>query len=155
MIIIATRWHSQDLSGRALEHYKAIGVPVRQIVDKARQDDGTMLCEEILDSESYDLIVKIMGKDIAEANYNQNPIDMVGKLYSGFKTYSKIPEDENGHSLLETINAYVDTADKGTDYLCAIIYGIYNHQAYDFRCVLYQRQHGNYRARISKTVIRT
>lgn len=130
IIIIATRWHSQDLSGRALEHYKAIGVHVRHILEKALQDDGTMLCDEVLDRAAYDLIVKTMGKDIAEANYNQNPIDMVGRLYSGFKTYSKLPVDENGNSLLETINCYCDTADKGDDYLCAIIYGVYNHQAY-------------------------
>lgn len=130
IIIIATRWHSQDLSGRALEHYKAIGVPVRLILETALQEDGSMLCDEILDRDAYELIVKTMGKDIAEANYNQRPIDMVGRLYSGFKTYSKLPVDEEGNSLIETVNAYVDSADTGDDYLCAIIYGVYNQQAY-------------------------
>lgn len=130
LIIIATRWHSSDLSGRALEHYKSIGIPVRHISEQALQDDGSMLCDEVLDRQSYDLIVKTMGKDIVEANYNQRPVDMVGKLYSGFKTYTTLPKDENGNVLLETINAYVDSADTGADYLCAIIYGVYNYQAY-------------------------
>lgn len=130
VIIIATRWHSDDLSGRALRHYESIGVKVRLILETALQPDGTMLCPEVLDRESYDLIVKTMGKDIAEANYNQQPIDMVGRLYSGFKTYTDIPKDENGNSLFEQICAYVDTADKGDDYLCAYIFGVYNQQAY-------------------------
>lgn len=130
VIIIATRWHSDDLSGRAIAHYQSIGIPVRLILETALQPDGTMLCDGVLDRQSYDLIVKTMGKDIAEANYNQHPIDMVGKLYSGFKTYAHLPVDENGESLFETINAYVDTADTGDDYLCSIIYGVFNHQAY-------------------------
>jgi predicted phage terminase large subunit-like protein len=130
LIIIATRWHSADLSGRALEHYKAIGTPVHFISEKALQNDGTMLCEEILDRESYDLIVKTMGKDIVEANYNQHPVDMTGRLYSGFSTYHQLPVDEDGNSLVESIDAYVDSADTGNDYLCSIIYAVYNHQAY-------------------------
>ena len=97
IVVIATRWHSQDLSGRILAHYKSIGVPVRLILEKAVQQDGSMLCEEVLNREAYDLIVKTMGKDIAEANYNQTPIDMVGRLYSGFKTYSQLPQDDNGN----------------------------------------------------------
>ena len=28
LVIIATRWNTKDLSGRAIEHYKAIGVPI-------------------------------------------------------------------------------------------------------------------------------
>ena len=130
VIIIATRWHSDDLSGRALAHYKSIGVPVRLILETALQPDGTMLCDEVLDRASYDLIVKTMGKDIAEANYNQRPIDMIGRLYQGFKTYTELPTDENGNSLIEMMCAYVDTADKGDDYLCAYIFGVYNNQAY-------------------------
>lgn len=130
VIIIATRWHSNDLSGRALEHYKSIGVKVRHISETALQSDGSMLCDEVLDKDSYDLIVKTMGKDIVEANYNQRPVDLVGKLYSGFKTYKELPTDEKGNSLLEVICAYCDTADRGDDYLCNIIYGVYKNQAY-------------------------
>lgn len=130
VIIIATRWHSDDLSGRALRHYESIGVKVRLILETALQADGTMLCDKVLDRASYDLIVKTMGKDIAEANYNQRPVDMVGRLYQGFKTYSELPTDDNGNSLLETICCYCDTADRGDDYLAAYIFGIYQNQAY-------------------------
>jgi predicted phage terminase large subunit-like protein len=131
LIIIATRWNTKDLSGRAIDHYKSIGTPIRLITEKALQDDGTMLCDEVLDRKAYDLIVKTMGREIVEANYNQNPIDLVGRLYDmGFDTYKSLPVDNEGRSVVEEICAYVDTADMGDDYLCAIIYAVYNHQAY-------------------------
>lgn len=131
VIIIATRWNTKDLSGRAIEHYKSIGVPVRLITEKALQDDGTMLCEEVLDRQAYDLIVKTMGREIVEANYNQRPIDLVGRLYAlGFQTYRDLPVDDKGQSVVEEICAYIDTADQGDDYLCCIIYALYRQQAY-------------------------
>ena len=131
LIIIATRWNSKDLSGRAIDHYKSIGLPIRLITKKALQEDGTMLCEEVLDRAAYDLIAKTMGREIVEANYNQNPIDLVGRLYNlGFQTYKDIPRDEGGASLIEEVCAYVDTADKGADYLCCIIYGVFRGQCY-------------------------
>ena len=131
LIIIATRWNTKDLSGRAIDHYKSIGVPITLITKKALQDDGTMLCDGVLSRAAYELIVKTMGREIVEANYNQMPIDLVGRLYNlGFKTYKDIPRDDKGQSLIEEVCAYVDTADQGTDYLCCIIYGLYRGQAY-------------------------
>ena len=131
IIIIATRWNTKDLSGRAIEHYKSIGTPVRLITEKALQDDGTMLCDGVLDRRAYDLIVKTMGREIVEANYNQNPIDLVGRLYNiGFQTYRQLPVDDKGQSVVEEICAYVDTADQGDDYLCCIIYALHRQQAY-------------------------
>ena len=131
LVIIATRWNSKDLSGRIIDHYNSIGVPYTLITKKALQDDGTMLCDDVLDRSAYDLIVKTMGREIVEANYNQKPIDLVGRLYNiGFETYTDIPRDEENYSLLEEICAYCDTADQGDDYLCLIIYGLYRGQCY-------------------------
>lgn len=137
LVIIATRWNTKDLSGRAIDHYKAIGMPCKVIMKKALQDDGTMLCEGVLDKAAYDLIVKTMGREIVEANYNQNPIDLIGRLYNlGFQTYKDIPRDKprdgetEGQSLIEEVCAYIDTADQGDDYLCCIIYGLYRGQCY-------------------------
>lgn len=131
VIIIATRWNTKDLSGRAIEHYKSIGIPVRLITEKALQDDGSMLCEEVLDRQAYDLIVKTMGREIVEANYNQNPIDLVGRLYNlGFQTYKDLPRDDKGQSLIEEVCSYCDSADQGSDYLVNIIYGLYRGKCY-------------------------
>ena len=71
-----------------------------------------------------------MGADIASANYQQEPIDLKGRLYDSFKTYEDIPVDSNGYPLFTTVKLYSDTADQGNDYLCNIIYGVYNSEAY-------------------------
>lgn len=130
IIIIMTRWASDDLAGKALEHYKEQGARIKHISMKALQDDGTMLCEEVLSRKSYEDKKKAMGEDIASANYQQEPIDLKGCLYPSFKTYTDIPTDEGGKSLFTGIKAYCDTADTGDDNLCNIIYGEYNKEAY-------------------------
>ncbi len=130
IIIIMTRWHTNDLAGRMLEYCKDNNWKYRHVSMKALQDDGSMLCEDVLSRESYNKKVKAMGADIASANYQQIPIDIKGKLYSRFKTYEKIPTDANGNPLWHGIYAYCDTADTGDDYLCNIIFGFYNKEAY-------------------------
>lgn len=132
IIIIMTRWASGDLAGRALDYYKEQGIKVRHISMKAlvNKEKKQMLCPEVLSYRSYINKVKAMGADIASANYQQEPIDLKGRLYSSFKTYTSIPKDNNGNSLFTKIKAYTDTADEGSDYLCCIVYGEYNKEAY-------------------------
>ena len=123
IIIIMTRWASGDLAGRALEHFAEEGKKVRHIVMKAVQADGSMLCDEILSKKSYQSKIRAMGLDIASANYQQEPIDLKGKLYGEFKTYERLP-------VFDVIKSYTDTADEGNDYLCSIVYGVYMKEAY-------------------------
>lgn len=130
IIIIMTRWATGDLAGRAIKYFKSENMKYKIITMKAVQDDGTMLCGEILSRKSYDMKVKAMGAEIASANYQQIPIDQKGRLYTSFKTYEHIPLDRDGNSLFTEIRSYCDTADEGSDYLCNIIYGIYNKEAY-------------------------
>ena len=139
IIIIMTRWATSDLAGRALEYFKETGAKVRHISMKALQDDGTMLCPEILSRKSYEAKCKAMGIEIASANYQQEPIDIKGRLYTSFKTYTKLPMDEKGNLLFTSIRNYTDTADQGDDYLCSINYGVYNGEAYVLN-VLYTKQ---------------
>ncbi|MBQ8766577.1 MAG: phage terminase large subunit [Clostridia bacterium] len=131
IIIVMTRWHSLDLSGRALEHYMRI-MPdkVKTVIYRARQDDGSMLCPEILSFESYEEKRKAISIEIAEANYQQNPIDIKGRLYSSFKTYTELPKDKEGNPVYSAVKNYTDTADTGDDYLCSIDYVEYNQEAY-------------------------
>ena len=77
-----------------------------------------------------------MGEDIASANYQQEPIDLKGRLYTSFKTYSgELPQ-------FKEIRNYTDTADTGEDYLCSINYGVtFAGEAYVLD-VLYQGAHG-------------
>lgn len=129
-IIIMTRWASGDLAGRALEHYKEEGKKIKHIIMKALQDDGTMLCDDILSLKSYNSKIRAMGPEIASANYQQEPIDLKGRLYTNIKTYENIPTDSSGKPLFTCIRNYTDTADTGKDYLCSICYGEYNKEAY-------------------------
>ncbi|MEJ6465530.1 phage terminase large subunit [Fusobacterium ulcerans] len=129
-IIIMTRWSSGDLAGRALEYYREEGKKVKHITKKALQDDGTMLCDEVLNYKAFKSIIRAMGPEIASANYQQEPIDLKGRLYSSIKTYETLPKDTNGNLLFTTIKNYTDTADTGSDYLCSINYGVYEKEAY-------------------------
>lgn len=126
IIIIMTRWAASDLAGRALAHW-----PGAELVTmKAQRADGAMLCDSILTREEYEDKRRTMSEEIASANYQQEPIDRKGVLYSGFRCYSELPRDKNGMLLLTGVRCYIDTADTGSDYLCAIIYGEYNNEAY-------------------------
>ena len=132
IIVIMTRWHSEDLAGRVLEWCQNSNKKYRHIKDKALLDPTKrlMLCPEILSYESYKDKTSAMGEDIASANYNQEPIDLKGRLYTKFKTYEDIPRDIGGNQLFTEIKNYTDTADEGSDYLCSITYGVYNMEAY-------------------------
>lgn len=126
IIIIMTRWNSNDLAGYVLENYEN----VIHINYKAIQEDGTMLCPEVLSKKDYEVKTKNMNKDIVEANYQQAPIDVKGRLYSKIKTYKDVPKDEKGNPLFKYILNYTDTADEGSDFLCSICYGMYNEEYY-------------------------
>lgn len=120
IIIIMTRWASDDLAGRALDHYKTMGTSIRHVSMKAlvNKESKQMLCPEVLSYKSYMDKIKAMGEDIASANYQQEPIDIKGRLYTRFKTYSgELPQ-------FKEIRNYTDTADTGEDFLCSINYGV-------------------------------
>jgi len=119
LIIIMTRWSSNDLAGYILENYSN----VRHINYKAVQEDGSMLCKDVLSKEDYEFKTKNMNKDIVYANYQQEPIDVKNRLYTIFKTYEKLPP---AHYIMN----YTDTADEGGDYLCSIDYQMYNSEYY-------------------------
>lgn len=122
VIVIMTRWAEGDIAGRILGAY---GDEVELITYKAVQDDGSMLCDDVLSAKEYAMIRQEMNVDIAEANYNQTPIDVKGRLYSEFKVW-----EEKDKPDFSVINSYTDTADTGADFLCTVVYGLYENEAY-------------------------
>lgn len=126
LLIIMTRWANNDLAGYILNNFDN----VEHINFKAVQEDKSMLCEDVLSKEDFELKTKHMNKDIVAANYQQEPIDIKGRLYSNIRTYTSIPKDESGKPLFQYYLNYTDTADTGADYLCSICYGVYNDEAY-------------------------
>ena len=124
-----TRWSKKDPCGRILDGPEKDEWYVLQF--KAfNEETNEMLCPSILSKERYNSLSKLMVKEIFLANYNQEPIDVKGRLYSSFKTYTDIPRDYDGTPLFEDIRNYTDTADEGEDFLCSICYGVYQGEAY-------------------------
>lgn len=127
-IVIMTRWSSKDLCGKLLEQEgDEWYVFKRKAYD---EKNNKMLCPSLLSLKSYNDKKSKTDIDIVEANYNQNPIDLKNQLYTSFKTYTDYPRDRNGNIAFEKILSCTDTADEGNDYLCSIIFGVFNKEAY-------------------------
>lgn len=120
IIIVMTRWSTNDLAGFVLDKYKDNVIHINY---KAVQDDGSMLCSDVLNKEDFEFKTQEMNKEIVEANYNQITIDEKGRLYKNLKTYEVSPD-------FSFVYAYVDTADTGDDYLCGVVYGLLDNEPY-------------------------
>ena len=122
-IVNMTRWSTKDLCGRLLDSEDAAEW---YIFMRPAYDEGTdtMLCAELLSRERYQQICGLTSSAIAAANYQQEPVDIQGRLYTQLSTYDKLPDK------FERIISYTDTADTGSDYLCSISAGILDGRAY-------------------------
>lgn len=121
LIIIMTRWATNDLAGFILQNYD----DVEHVNYRAMNEDGNSLDEDILSVEDFKFKTMHMDKAIVYANYQQEPIDIQGRLYQSLKTYVDIPKEK-----VRQRRAYCDTADTGADYLCNIIYDDCKDSAY-------------------------
>lgn len=121
-----TRWAKKDPSGRILDGDTADRWHVLSL--KALQDDGSMLCPKILSHERYEELrdsAGETGRGIFLANYQQEPIDQYGRLYlDGFTSWEHLPQQTEGRLF------YVDTADTGSDFLCALGGQVWNGRIY-------------------------
>lgn len=130
IIIIMTRWNTRDLVGRVLD---AEPGKWHVLNHKACLDEreGRMLCPALLSFDSYMAKKKLTSPEIFEANYQNTPIDAKGRLYAGFATYQKLPETRaDGQPIAQHTTAYVDTADTGADYLCAVLADVVDGEGY-------------------------
>ena len=166
LIVIFTRWSNKDLAGRLLDFYKEQGMKIRHVLMRAEQEDGSSLCEELLPLSRIKFLKSIMSEAIFNANYNQIPMDVKGRLYTDLRTYNydelyeieeKYFDNENSkHNVytfkkdknnkriykfnFDKVITYTDTADEGTDYLCSITAGIYKRKIYVLD-VIYTKAH--------------
>lgn len=135
IVVIMTRWHSKDLAGRIISEMPGMGYKLRVVIKKAliNEEKHEMLCSDILSYEDFKKKRAAMGAAIANANYQQEPIDQKERLYQRFQTYER-QSDYIKHWV------YTDTADKGQDYLCSIAFGeTADHQA-EILDVLYTKE---------------
>jgi predicted phage terminase large subunit-like protein len=91
----------------------------------AQNDDGTMLCDDILTAEEFEDRKTKTDPVIIAGNYQQSPYDSHDVLYPDFKTYAFDQLPTQG-----TIEAYFDTADEGKDFLAGAVYRVFNGSAY-------------------------
>jgi len=131
-IVNHTRWNKNDIAGRILANNDGSWYVLKR--PAYNKDTDSMLCEDFLNRKTYEERKISSFRDnntkmIFLANYQQEVIDIAGALYQNLKTYKDIPRDDNGNSLLE-VKVYIDTADEGEDFLCAIVYGKYRQERY-------------------------
>lgn len=141
-LIVFTRWHHLDLAGKLLKNEPDEWEVIifEAIKDKIINPIDIRLKGEALwpDKHSLDKLIKSRDRNphVFESLYQQNPKPIEGLLYSAFKTYSELPN----YSIVKN---YTDTADTGTDYLCAIDYIEHNNLKYVID-VLYTQKPNEY-----------
>lgn len=124
-LIIMTRWAMEDLAGRLAtsrpNEVRTLSMPILT----GEGDNVEMLCDDIMTYDEFKQVTQETNEDIIKANYFQVPIDVKGRLYTSLQTYSLLPED------ITKIWAYTDTADRGEDYFCMIVFAeTKEHKAY-------------------------
>jgi predicted phage terminase large subunit-like protein len=122
VILIMTRWSLYDLTGQICEMFEKQGRRMRILSKPAMDDKGNLLCEHILSEARYRQIQQTVGLEIFEANYNQRPLEATGRLYGDFLTHK--------YNLFSDVRAVCDYADTGHDYLCLLIFGVKEMDAY-------------------------
>jgi predicted phage terminase large subunit-like protein len=125
-IVIMTRWGINDICGRLLEtepdEWHVIKLPANKMTPSDPKSNEDMLCPDILSYKRYMKRKLSVGTDeiIFSANYDQNPLEAKDRLYGEFKTYADRQEK------YDRIEAYIDTADEGSDYLACIVVGAHH-----------------------------
>lgn len=128
VVIVMTRWATRDLAGRVMNEEPGEWLYVKM---ETPMENGEMLCPELLSRKTYEARARLTSPDIMAANYHQEPVDLKGALYQSFATYDTIPrEGMNGAPAIPLRLCYVDTADTGADYLCAIAADVIEGEGY-------------------------
>lgn len=119
-IHIATRWSKRDPIGRLTDPDSEYYVPDMEVISiPALTDDGKSFCELVKTTEEYHEIRRITDPFIWEAEFMQHPIEEKGLLYAPTELKRFAMSDLMGEP--DGIIGFTDTADLGSDFLCALI----------------------------------
>lgn len=130
-LVVFTRWHEDDLGGTLLsqqgEYSEAnpdgwVVVKYAAIKQGASTEWDSRNEGEALWPERHSLerlaAIRKRNPHVFQSLYQQDPQPAEGLMYEqGFRTYEVIPYTKH-----RVVKAYIDTADTGSDYLCAIVY---------------------------------
>lgn len=107
IILTATRWHEDDLTGRLLDEESKGGEQWRHLHMPAISDDGHALWPERWPLEALQRIRQAVGAKVFEAQYQGRPVPAEGGTFkrAWWRTYDELPP-------LERIEITVDSAFK-------------------------------------------
>jgi predicted phage terminase large subunit-like protein len=130
-IDIGTRWSMNDMIGRnyASNHYD------ETIVVPALDENDQSFCELVMSTDEYIMKRKRTPIEIWSAEYQQQPVDVKGRLFNDlkhidldeFNSIIDANKTESNQFGFDGSIAYVDVADQGADFTaCAIMVIIKN-----------------------------
>ena len=137
-IDIGTRWSVMDVIGEAMEgdeYDESIVVPA---LDK----DDKSFCENVMSTDEYLIKRQRMAKEIWLSEYQQQPVDMEGRLFGAIQLVSveeyvrtvtpdpANPNHKGKETLMEGAFAYIDVADQGNDYMAMIVGAVIGSEIY-------------------------
>lgn len=126
-IDIGTRWSLNDVIGRNIESQ----IYDKSIIVSALTDEGQSFCEDVLTTAEYTEKKKRTAPEIWAAEYQQEPVDMQGRLFNDIKFMPKEEFDKfKETNKIEGCIGYVDVSDQGTDYTAVAIGAVINRKLF-------------------------
>jgi len=121
-IDIGTRWSLNDVIGRNMEQQ----MYDHSVIVPALDHNDVSFCDAVMTSDEYKLKRLRTANEIWLAEYQQQPVDMKGRLFSDLEFIDKAEfEALTATNPIEGTIAYIDVSDQGTDYtamaICAIV----------------------------------
>jgi len=124
-IDIGTRWSRDDVIGYQMANNEYD----KSIIVKALDDNNKSFCEAVMTTEEYLEKRNKTAKEIWLAEYQQQPIDILGRMFAQLDTIQE-PDFRKIHQQIEGTIAYVDVSDQGKDYTAVAIAGVIKDRIY-------------------------
>jgi predicted phage terminase large subunit-like protein len=137
-IDIGTRWSVNDVIGRNMDS----GIYDKSLVVSALDKNDQSFCESVITTAEYLEKRRRLPNEIWLAEYQQEPVDLKGRLFTDLKRITEQEFNEITKPLvtrdrplgIEGAVAYIDVADQGKDYTALLIGAVIGSQIY---CVDY------------------
>ncbi len=133
-IDIGTRWSVNDVIGRNMEEKNYD----KSVIVAALDENERSFCEAVITTEEYLEKRRKLPKEIWLAEYQQQPVDLKGRLFSDLQRVTQKEFEEirkpfiskdSPHGI-EGAVAYIDVADQGSDYTAMLIGAVIKNQIY-------------------------
>jgi predicted phage terminase large subunit-like protein len=125
-IDIGTRWSVNDVIGKNISSNFYDKILVIQAIDSG----GNTFCEDVMSTDQYNEIRERIHPDIWLAEYQQNPVDLKGRLFSEIKMVTPEDFESINKEKIDGYFAYIDVSDQGKDFTAMAICGIISGSIY-------------------------